>query len=274
MLGENLNVVAPGSETSSERSADVGARLRTAREARDMELRDIAATTKISVGALEAIEQNDFDPLPGGIFTRAFVRAYAAEVGLDPEQTTKDFMAQAPSRTAHDAALPLDDGRMPSARHVVEAVIKMLVVGVPLAGLLFLGMRSMSGSAPAPEEAPAPAVRGEETAVGRPPVAGAPAAPVETEATSATAEPLAIVLRPAGESWVSLTVDGEEVVSRVMQAGEEEAHEAEGEIRLSVGNAGEFDFTLNGEDGRSLGGPRQVANIRITRDNYRSFLLP
>lgn len=272
MLGENLNVVAPGSETSPERSADVGARLRTAREARDMELRDIAATTKISVGALEAIEQNDFDPLPGGIFTRAFVRAYAAEVGLDPEQTTKDFMAQAPSRTAHDAALSLDDSRMPSARHVVEAVIKMLVVGVPLAGLLFLGMRSMSGSAPAPEDAGEPAGRGAETVAGAP--AGLPAASVGTEATLTASEPLAIVLRPAGESWVSLTVDGEEVVSRVMQAGEEESHEAEGEIRLSVGNAGDFGFTLNGEDGRSLGGPRQVANVRITRDNYRSFLLP
>lgn len=273
MLGENLNVIGTGSETPPERSRDVGARLRAAREARDMELRDIAATTKISIGALEAVEQNDFDPLPGGIFTRAFVRAYAAEVGLDPEQTTRDFMAQAPAEAAQDAALQLDRDRMPSTRHVVEAVIKLLVVGVPLAGLMFLGMRSMSGSAPSPEEAATSVGGGPAPAVGRPPSAP-PAPPSEAEVPSAAREPLAIVLRPGGESWVSLTVDGEQVVSRIMRAGEEESHEAEGEMRLNVGNAGQFDFMLNGEDGRSLGGPGQVATVVITRDNYRSFLSP
>ena len=272
MLGENLNIIGTGSEKPPERSEDVGARLRAAREARDMELRDIAATTKISVGALEAVEQNDFGLLPGGIFTRAFVRTFAAEVGLDPEQTMRDFMAQAPAEAAEDAALQLDGDRRPSTRHVVEAVIKVLVVGVPLAGLMFLGMRSMSGNAPA-EDAAAPVGGGPETAVGRP--ASAPPAPSpEAEARSTAPEPLTIVLRPGGESWVSLTVDGEQAVSRIMQAGEEESHEAEGEIRLNVGNAGEFDFMLNGEDGRSLGGPGQVVTVVITRDNYRSFLNP
>lgn len=270
MLGENLNIIGTGSEKPPERSEDVGARLRAAREARDMELRDIAATTKISVGALEALEQNDFGPLPGGIFTRAFVRAYAAEVGLDPEQTTRDFMAQAPAEAPQDAALQLDGDRRPSTRHIVEAVIKVLVVGVPLAGLMFLGMRSMSGNAPAAEDAATPGGGGPETVVGRP----ASAPPTEAEAVPTTPEPLTIVLRPGGESWVSLTVDGEQAVSRIMQAGEEASHEAESEIRLNVGNAGEFDFTLNGEDGRSLGDPGQVATVVITRDNYRSFLSP
>lgn len=270
MLGENLNIIGTGSEKPPERSEDVGARLRAAREARDMELRDIAATTKISVGALEAVEQNNFGLLPGGIFTRAFVRAFAAEVGLDPEQTTRDFMAQAPAEAAEDAALQLDGDRRPSTRHVVEAVIKVLVVGVPLAGLMFLGMRSMSGNAPAAEDAATPAGGGPETVVGRP----ASVPPTEAEAVPTAPEPLTIVLRPGGESWVSLTVDGEQAVSRIMQAGEEESHEAEGEIRLNVGNAGEFDFTLNGEDGRSLGDPGQVATVVITRDNYRSFLNP
>ena len=73
-----------GSATvEGETFVNVGARLRAARESRNMELRDIAATTKVSIEALKALEQNDFGPLPGGIFTRAFVRAYASEVGLD-----------------------------------------------------------------------------------------------------------------------------------------------------------------------------------------------
>ncbi len=67
--------------------AEFSDKLRRAREEKGVSLRDIAAATKISVGALEALERGAFSRLPGGIFSRAFVRAYALEVGLDPELT-------------------------------------------------------------------------------------------------------------------------------------------------------------------------------------------
>lgn len=56
----------------------------------------MADSTKISVRALEALERDDIAVLPGGIFSRAFVRAYATQVGLDPEQTIAEFMAKFP----------------------------------------------------------------------------------------------------------------------------------------------------------------------------------
>ena len=77
--------------------ADFGARMRRMREERGVSLRQIADTTKLSVGALEALERNDISRLPGGIFSRGFVRSYAVEVGLDPEQTVREFLAQFPS---------------------------------------------------------------------------------------------------------------------------------------------------------------------------------
>src|ERR687888_2111999 len=80
----------------ADRSSSVGARLREARERRGVTLRQIANATKISVRALEALERDDISRLPGGIFSRAFVRSYAVEVGLDPEQTIQDFIAQFP----------------------------------------------------------------------------------------------------------------------------------------------------------------------------------
>jgi len=76
--------------------ADFGARLRDAREARGLSLRQIAAATKISVMALEALERNDRTRLPGGLFSRAFVRAYAGEVGLDPDQAVREFLERFP----------------------------------------------------------------------------------------------------------------------------------------------------------------------------------
>ena len=269
MLGETLNVVTPAdSGPSRDSAANVGGRLREAREARNMELRDIAASTKISIGALEALEQNDFDPLPGGIFTRAFVRAYASEVGLDPEQTTRDFMAQAPAEAGNDP-IRLDDEQMPSRRQVVETVFKLLIIGVPLAGLLVLGLRGNSTVSPGPDAAGGPAAAVAEP-VSPPPLP----APIEVEETAEVREPLTLVLRPRGESWVSLTVDGERVLSRIMQAGEEESYEAEDEITLNIGNAGQFDFELNGQVARSLGGRGEVATATITHENYLSYVEP
>src|SRR5215467_4854106 len=77
-------------------TVDFGGKLREARERKGVSLRQIAAATKISVAVLEALERNDISRLPGGIFGRAFVRSYAVEVGLDPEETIQDFVAQFP----------------------------------------------------------------------------------------------------------------------------------------------------------------------------------
>lgn len=76
--------------------ADFGGRMRRARESRGVSLRQIAETTKLSMAALEGLERNDITRLPGGIFSRAFVRAYAVEIGMDPEVAVRDFMAQFP----------------------------------------------------------------------------------------------------------------------------------------------------------------------------------
>lgn len=77
-------------------TGDFGGTLKAARERRGIGLPRIAAATKISVAALEALERNDISRLPGGIFSRAFVRSYAAAVGLDPEQTVRDFLVHFP----------------------------------------------------------------------------------------------------------------------------------------------------------------------------------
>src|SRR5438270_11688307 len=92
---------------------DLGSRLRAARERRGVSLRQISNATKISVSALEALEHNDLSRLPGGIFSRAFVRSYALEVGLDPEEAIQEFLAQfphEPAAAAHTPPEPRVDG--------------------------------------------------------------------------------------------------------------------------------------------------------------------
>lgn len=77
-------------------SANFGATLRRAREQRKLSLADIAAQTKVRASLYAALERNDISQWPGGIFRRAFVRAYAETIGLDPDTTVRDFLEHFP----------------------------------------------------------------------------------------------------------------------------------------------------------------------------------
>lgn len=75
--------------------ASFGENLRQARQARNITLQDISALTKIGTRALQALEDERFELLPGGIFNKGFVRSYARCVGLDEEKTVAEYMAAA-----------------------------------------------------------------------------------------------------------------------------------------------------------------------------------
>src|SRR5271155_42501 len=70
-----------------------GEKLRKQRELRGIELDAISNATKISTRMLRALEEEHFDQLPGGVFNKGFVRAYARQVGLDAEEAVSDYLA-------------------------------------------------------------------------------------------------------------------------------------------------------------------------------------
>jgi cytoskeleton protein RodZ len=70
-----------------------GTRLKREREKRKITLDDISVSTKIATRFLVALEEDQFDQLPGGIFNKGFVRSYARHLGLDENQTIADFVA-------------------------------------------------------------------------------------------------------------------------------------------------------------------------------------
>ena len=122
---------------------DFGSRMRHAREQRGVSLRQIADATKISVSQLEALERNDISRLPGGIFSRAFVRSYAAEVGVDPEQTVRDFLSQFPhdSVTAGSPHVIVDDGSADTRRLNPRAVMIVGTIVIVAAAILFWSLK-------------------------------------------------------------------------------------------------------------------------------------
>src|SRR5436309_2182944 len=142
---------------------DLGSRLRAARERRGVSLRQISGATKISVSALEALERNDLSKLPGGIFSRAFVRSYASEVGLDPDDAIEDFLSQypnapqaAPHVHAHGHAPvhpapdePEDHDAIESERQAASTFLRLIVVSVPLAiAVVYFGVVGTTPSSP------------------------------------------------------------------------------------------------------------------------------
>ncbi len=127
---------------------DFGAKLRQARERRGISLRQIAASTRIAAAALEGLERNDISKLPGGIFSRAFVRSYALEVGLDPDQTVNEFLErfdQQPAPTAQSIAASTPEAELAfeRRRRLAALAVKIAAVAVPaLLGILYLTLRN------------------------------------------------------------------------------------------------------------------------------------
>ncbi len=71
-----------------------GEELKRERELREITLREVSASTKIRLRYLEALERNDFEHLPGGVFNRGFVRAYSQFIGIDPDSMVDAYIQQ------------------------------------------------------------------------------------------------------------------------------------------------------------------------------------
>ena len=83
-----------------------GSRLRRERERRHIALSSISANTKINVALFEGLERDDVSSWPSGIFRRAFIRAYAEGIGLDPDAVTREFNERFPDPEFAAASAP------------------------------------------------------------------------------------------------------------------------------------------------------------------------
>jgi cytoskeletal protein RodZ len=249
---------------------EISRRLRAARERAGLSIEDIAATTKIGRAALHAIERGEFERLPGDFYTRAFLRTYARELHLPPDEIVHDYDAERgvaqpepaiavavtayhpiPSAWSIPAWLTSQSARSTGAIVVVVGILLMMTVfkSRPAddrpheAGVV--GTSGVVEAAPAPSDA-------------RPPVATPP-------------DKLVLEIRPSGPTWVTGAADGNRVLYRLLAPGEHVTVEAKNDLTFRVGNAVAFTFAINGLPGKALGGPDEIREFRITRDNYRSF---
>jgi cytoskeletal protein RodZ len=256
---------------------DVGATLRRARMRKRLSLEQIAQSTKINLSTLDALENNDFDRLPAGVYTRGFLRAFAREVDLDPEETVEQYMelfeAAPPMAIASVDADPAvaDDasaGDDPAPRQRASVIPRhasipaLAAVVILIAAGVYFGLARQNGQTPvstaeaATEPSPAPV-----------PVADvARASNVEPEP-----ETIRLELTATGPCWVSATADGDSALSRLLQAGEKHEVLAKDELVLRVGDPSTVEISVNGVAGRSLGRAGQPITVQINKQNFRDF---
>lgn len=117
-------------------SVSFGHRLRLQREHRGILLETIAASTKIKASLLADLERDDVSKWPPGIFRRAFVREYAASIGLPAEAVVAEFVQLFPdeelgvaagtasAQPAHDLRLTFaDGGRTPLQSRMLQVAV-------------------------------------------------------------------------------------------------------------------------------------------------------
>jgi cytoskeleton protein RodZ len=261
---------------------DFGGKLRLERERRGISLRQISADTKISIAALEALERNDVSKLPGGIFSRSFVRSYAVEVGLNPEETVHEFLDRFQGTPVTAIPTPATASAAESTfeeqRRLAGAVLKAVLIGVPLIVLILyftMRVRTPTAETSSPPSAPpsAAGVRPDH------PTASSPVAPAPSPvATTGAARPqgvdgaLAFDVETTDDCWVKIIADGKVTVARLMHAGDKERQEVREKAVIQVGNAGAFTFSINGRSGKPLGPAGAVRTAIITKDTLASYV--
>lgn len=258
--------------TAGER-ASFGSWLRRQREVREITLREIADSTKISLRYLEAFERDELEALPAPVFARGFLRQYAAYVGLDPDEAVNSFIqATADEERAREEEIEeAGPARRQSGswagRGWLWAVLSLLFLVAAAVALAFAFWPKAkgvdSGAAPARLTEPAREAQSEAPAAVPAAVSGSAAGDPRPEPPTAALSsigdsgtqtvgdgaPLRVTLEFSEECWVELDVDsGVRYVSELHVQGESLRIEARESVRiLTLGNPEGVRLEVNGE---------------------------
>ncbi len=272
--------------------ASVGERLRKTREEQGREIARIAAEIRVQIGYLEAIEAGNLDRLPGGFFTRSFVRQYAeclkvpaSEIEDDLEQwLSSKSLAEPPNlepRLAPSGLEPITHmgvGRRPRSK-VLSAVAALVVVITACAAIYSFWLRTQdSATLPKilPDPVPAGAVAPPPPFVERPEdsselpavaaeVPGRDPKPPST-AFSETGEggPLWFEMAATDETWVRVSSGARTLFVGILESGDSRRFAGlEGAV-LRVGNAGGLTISVNGGAAQPVGKRGQIRVVTLS----------
>ncbi len=270
--------------------ADFGENLRREREALGVSLEDISSTTKISVRLLRAIEDEDFERLPGGVFNVNFVRQYARHLGLDEEEIISEYRRltappvelDAPQKVVPTEWVGASGSDYEWDRQRQSQIWKFagfVLLTVGLVGALYLwwsGRKTAMEQAVTVTEAPAPAPPSATPPSPAAPAEPSPPAPSQPAPSPGTASappaaptapaegPIRVDIQATDTVWVAASTDGMPRFQTTLEPQQTRTITAQSSVRLRLGDAGAVTLLLNGVPQPAPGPKGQVRTIVFT----------
>lgn len=282
----------------------LGEELRRKREEQGITLAEISESTRIGTRFLKAIETDNFSTLPGGIFTRSFIRAYAKQVGMNEDEAITLYQQQVtgpsdetPDEVSHSAKTSPGEPAPPKLAPPAEPKPRRfepvtfrptptrtswptVVIGAGI--LLFviiivLGIVKQLNRAGS-EAAPAPAPTAQKTEPAKPASQQNPQ-PVQSDSPSNPAtgsgEPLLVKLEAAtGDAWIRYQVDDAKPTTVVLKQGQTtDIPPAQSQVTLNLGNRTTLKMKINNRDANfPADTPKFSSKVIISRDNLQTYL--
>jgi cytoskeleton protein RodZ len=275
--------------------SQLGERLRLARESQGISLSQAAAETRILQRYLVALEDGDYNNLPGDVYTRGFIRNYAAFLGFPAEELIELYRYE---RGHTDPIQVVAATSSPRIRgFFAPSIVGVFFVVLALVGVSYLVLSATNqigesatlegslASAPtnAPPPSPLPTNEPEQpttlVAATRLPVAGgvaptaapagvAPTLSLESGSTPVAtrlAAPIVLEVRidPGDHrgSWLEILTDGNPVYRRVLGPSESVQYTAQRDVSIKAGNAAVVTVIVNGQEQRLGDTPGEVVTF-------------
>jgi cytoskeleton protein RodZ len=231
----------------------IGNMLKDAREARGLTLEKVEAETKIRKKYISAMEQDEFQTLPGPIYARAFLKNYAKYLNIDTEEILEALKEIHPGENVQaETAKPVDKAvkKAGLTRYWLYFVGVLLVAAV--AASIYYGARGITANRGAAVEgenqAAVEAISQDDTQQQAPPQDNSP------KITGVN-----VVLNVKSDrSWTNVIVDGIQVFQGEIMAGESKSFEGKENILVTLGNAGAVEVLENGKSIGFLGASGEV----------------
>jgi cytoskeleton protein RodZ len=245
-----------------------GERLKREREMREVTLNEVTQATRIGPRFLEALENEDWAKLPGGVFNRGFVRAIAKFLGLDEEGLLSEYdLARGEQKI--EAPAPYEN-RLPSPPKWIPA-LAILVLLLVVAGLFYAGRYAWHRYAAhrATQQSSAASLQIQPGPV----PAGTSAAASSSDQTSAAANSASATLNlsvsTSAATRVRILANGNLLLDAELPAGENRRFPAREQFEVTAADSSAVLLELNGQVMRPLGAPGSSGTIVLTQKDLR-----
>jgi cytoskeleton protein RodZ len=261
-------------------STPFGEHLKREREMRGVSLEEVSAATRISTRFLEAIENEHWDLLPGGVFNRGFIRSVARFLGLDEDSMVAEYSLETRGRV--DAGV-VPDPPMEMPRDWKPAIVASFALILTLGSGAFVYARyggriaahfhkkAAVSDAPVAGATPsATSSAGNSANAGG--VSAAPDSTVQSTAanSTATADPLALKVQTNKTVNVTIVADGKTVFNGPFEAGEAKQFEARDALEITASESSAVILELNGQPVAAFGQTGLPGSIKLTRNDLKT----